>query len=374
MLAAVFLMQSVARLLVDGLSLRVLEATSHRWDLRSDSGREMQELVVDQVWRWTGAIGIIPAAIAIIMRLTFPKTPRYYAGIMKDLRKAVKNILMVYYKSITEKVSEPAQKTVAGRQNSAEDEDSYWYEWYVGSWKYVIGEKTERRTLGLISLLWDLMDVCFYGLSMDHSNDLAIVAHDPTKDTEVCQDNPLWNPDWWKCSPSIYSVLKVNSQRFIWIASLPSVVGGGAAVLVINRFRRKHLLAATFILFSILLAVAGASLTTTSNTGKPHLVTEVIYAILSFVFNLGPNTLVFIMAVEIFPYCLQRHVLRHCSCDGEGRGRGDSRDCRPHCQPGGSVGHKTSRLHTTNAGVCGTLMVLARGPDAEEAKSQRSFW
>lgn len=302
MLAAVFLMQSVARLLVDGLSLGILEATSHRWNLStSDSESVTAKLVVDQVWRWTVGIGIIPAAVAIIMRLTIPETPRYYAGIMKDLRKAVKNTLMVYHKSVTEKVSQPVQITANERQSSTDDEDAYWYAWYVGAWEYLTGDRKAWRTLGSISLLWALLDVCFYGLSMDLSNDLAILAHNPAKDTSVCPYGYLWNPDWWNCDPLIYNVLKANSMRFMWMASVPSVVGGIAAVLAINRFRRKHFLAATFILISILLAVAGATLIVTTNLNQPHVSTEVIYAILSFVFNLGPNTLIFVMAAEIFP-------------------------------------------------------------------------
>lgn len=302
MLAAVFLMQSIARLLVDGLSLGILRGTSHRWNLLpSDSESDTSKLVVDQVWRWTVGIGIVPAAIAIIMRLTIPETPRYYAGIIKDMRKAVKNTLMVYHKNVTEKVSKPVPLTASERQSNTDDGDVYWYEWYVGAWEYLTGEKKAWRILGSISLLWALLDVCFYGLSMDLSNDLAILAHDPAKDTSMCSDNPTWNPDWWNCTPLIYNVLKVNSLRFIWVASLPSVVGGVAAVLVINRFRRKHILAVTFTLISILLAVAGASLIISTNLNKSHVVTKVIYAILSFVFNLGPNTLIFVMAVEIFP-------------------------------------------------------------------------
>lgn len=109
MLAAVFLMQSIARLLVDGLSLGILEAISRRWGVvPSSSDTNQSKLVVYQVWRWTVGIGILPAAVAIIMRLTIPETPRYYAGILKDLRKAVKNTLMVYNKNVSENVSKPA--------------------------------------------------------------------------------------------------------------------------------------------------------------------------------------------------------------------------------------------------------------------------
>ncbi|CAN8099216.1 unnamed protein product [Discula destructiva] len=302
MLAAVFLMQSIARLLVDGLSLAILEATSQRRHvLPSDSGSDLSKLVVDQTWRWTVGIGILPAAVAVIMRLTIPETPRYYAGIMNDLRKAVKNTLMVYHKTISERRPEPADDTLVKRQASGEDGSARWYEWYVGAWEYLTGPTRAWRTLGSVSLLWAILDLCFYGLSMDLSNDLAILAHDTAKDTANCSDNPGWNPDWWNCEPTIRGVLRNNSLRFIWMASLPSVVGGIAAVVAINYFRRKHILAATFLAISILFAVAGASLIITTNRNEPHVVTEVMYAILSFIFNLGPNTLIFVMAAEIFP-------------------------------------------------------------------------
>lgn len=302
MLAAVFLMQSVARILVDGLSLGILEAISQRWNLpSSESGSDLSKLVVDQVWRWTVGIGILPAAVAIVMRMTIPETPRYYAGILKDLRKAVKNTLMVYPKSVSEKPPTAAETAPAVRHGSGEDTIVRWHEWYVGAWEYLAGPTKAWRTLGAMSLLWAILDFVFYGLSMDLSHDLSIMAHNPATDTSTCPNNPVWNPDWWNCDPKIYHVLRMNSLRLMWLASLPSVVGGIAAVLAINYVRRKHMLAATFLAISILLAAAGASLLITTHMNETHVVTEVIYALLSFVFNLGPNTLVFVTAAEVFP-------------------------------------------------------------------------
>lgn len=307
MLAAVFLMQSFARLLVDGLSLGILEVASRKWGFPSSSDG-VSRLVVDQVWRWTVGIGILPAAVAIIMRFTIPETPRYYAGIMKDLRKAVKNTLMVYHRTVKEKTTvptdrnpKPAGSAAVERQGSGEDGDARWQDWYTGAWDYLTGSPKAWKALGSVSLLWALLDVCFYGLSMDLANALAILAHNSARDTSVCEEQPPWNPDWWNCNPDIYDVLKNNSRRFILLASFPSGVGGIAAVLAINYFRRKHILAATFLAISVFLAMAGASLLITNNMNESHVVTGVIYAILSFVFNLGPNTLIFIMAAEIFP-------------------------------------------------------------------------
>lgn len=287
MLAAVFLMQSVSRLLVDGLSLGILVSTRLKWDLSQNDSGSGSKMMVDQVWRWTVGVGIIPAAIAIIMRLTIPETPRYYAGIMKDLRKAVRNTLRVYHNaSVSEKAPKTSSITGRGHQNNGDDGRAPWYSWYIGAWGYLTGPKKEWRTLTSISLLWALLDVCFYGLSMDLSNDLSILFHDPSKNTQGCPKDLPWNSDWWNCDP-IYTVLSRNSRRFIWLASMPAVVGGIVAILIINSFRRKHILAATFVVISVLLAIAGASLIVTADLRKSHVITQVIYAILSFVFNLG---------------------------------------------------------------------------------------
>jgi MFS transporter, PHS family, inorganic phosphate transporter len=56
----------------------------------------------------------------------------------------------------------------------------------------------------------------------------------------------------------------------------------------------------TFSLLSVSFVVCGGTLIALSNARKSHLVTGVFYAILQFLFNLGPNTLIFVIAVEIF--------------------------------------------------------------------------
>jgi MFS transporter, PHS family, inorganic phosphate transporter len=96
-------------------------------------------------------------------------------------------------------------------------------------------------------------------------------------------------------------MLQENSLRSILIVSIASLVGSIAAILIINFFRRKYILVATFSMLSVLFAIAGASLIATDKADQAHVLTTVFYAILQFIFNLGPNTLIFVLAAEIFP-------------------------------------------------------------------------
>lgn len=96
-LVGVFTMQSVARFLAFGINLGLLRQISKKNNLAYDSKDEfLSKLVVDQVWRWVLGIGIFPALIAVYFRLTIPETPRYYANIRKDMRKAVQSAAKVY--------------------------------------------------------------------------------------------------------------------------------------------------------------------------------------------------------------------------------------------------------------------------------------
>jgi PHS family inorganic phosphate transporter-like MFS transporter len=104
-------MQAFARLLAVGIGLGALRDMSKSMGLKPEgliqgpgSGDLMAfnrgRLVIDRVMRCVIGIALIPAAIAIISRLTIPETPRYYVDIVKDLRQAVKKALKVYPKKV----------------------------------------------------------------------------------------------------------------------------------------------------------------------------------------------------------------------------------------------------------------------------------
>lgn len=302
MLAAVFSMQSVSRLLAFAINLGTIRDSN----LASlTTGSDESKLVVDRAWRLTIGLGVIPAAIAVILRLTIPETPRYYADIMKDLRKAVKSAFKIYgrNKKMTDSNS---VNSGPSRQDSDDQND----QWFQGAWNYLTGPKKAWRNLVGISVLWGVMDVAWYGLSMDSPSALSTLVHDPSNhsssfnvkrsDNNTC-NNHLRNADLWDPSTTVDKMLQDNSIRSLLIVSIASFLGSIAAIVIINRFRRKSILMVTFLLLSLLFTVSGGTLIAADRAGKVRLVTIVFYAILQFVFNLGPNTLIFVLAAEIFP-------------------------------------------------------------------------
>ncbi|KAF6514428.1 hypothetical protein HZS61_005562 [Fusarium oxysporum f. sp. conglutinans] len=195
----------------------------------------------------------------------------------------------------------------------SKDEEEPWYTWYGKAWDYLTGPKKGWRPLVLISLLWAIMDVPWYGLTMDLSNTLATLVHDPSSPTGVmrhfrrasgdgvegCGDDP-WNKDYWNPNNTISNMIEQNAIRSIVVVSIGSLVGSIGSILIIDFFRRKVILIATFLAITVLLAIAGGTLLG-SEASDPHHAAVVCYGILQFFFNLGPNTLIFVLAAEIFP-------------------------------------------------------------------------
>ncbi|KAK5652692.1 hypothetical protein OQA88_10286 [Cercophora sp. LCS_1] len=318
MLAAVKSMQSLARILAVAIGLGALRNTASKRSLDPDALQteplelNKARLVVDEVWRTVIGIAIIPAAIAIFARLTIPETPRYYVDIMKDLRKAVKKALQVYKTKRVEETNTPEAGTF--RQNSDQDEH-----WYRGAWNYLKRDKyAQLRKLALISVLWGIMDVGFYGNALDSPSALATLWHGPQALTKrdvslaalafrqvdskaSCSGDTSWRAESEPTTTTIYHMLEYNSIRSIVAVCIPSMLGSIGAILIINRFRRKMILVTTFFLIALLFAITGGTLIATFRGGRSHTATLVFYAITQFVYNLGPNTIIFILAAEIFP-------------------------------------------------------------------------
>jgi PHS family inorganic phosphate transporter-like MFS transporter len=312
MLAGVKSMQSFARLLAVAVGLGALRDTSRRMGLQPDALQtndkveiEKSKLVVDQVWRLVVGIAVIPAAVAILARLTIPETPRYYVDIMKDLRKAVKNAMKVYGRTKIVKETKSIDSEPA-RRNSDENDH-----WWAGAKTYLRKDPTAGRNLFLITTLWGLMDVGFYGLSMDSPSVLATLSHSHLSNSTstisrraeklTCPDASNWKSDPEVTDTNIYHMLEINSIRSLLIASIASLAGSICAIIIVNRFRRRYILMVTFLILAILFGITGATLIASYRAERDHTVTIIFYAITQFFYNLGPNTMIFVLAAEIFP-------------------------------------------------------------------------
>ncbi|EEU47140.1 uncharacterized protein NECHADRAFT_77297 [Fusarium vanettenii 77-13-4] len=319
MLALVKSMQSLARLLAVGIGLWALKALrlmDDEWETNGDnsvnpSASDQAKWVIDMLWRCVIGVAMLPAFVAIIARVTIPETPRYHADIRKDLRQAVKNSLRVYKgKKVKETNTHAAEPPL--------DDDSD--RWFTGAWDYLKKDShLGLRNLCLISLLWGLMDVGFYGLSLDSPMVLSILRNKwVEKDgSDNCTTGNAWpwkvptwrprfEPDW-----NIYKVLERTSVESLEIVSVASTMGSIAALLMVNYFRRKRILLVTFLMSAVLFTTTGAILISTyclkdeqghcrDNEGYRKVVI-VFYAITQFVYNAGPNTIIFVLAAEIFP-------------------------------------------------------------------------
>ncbi|KAM0418733.1 hypothetical protein ACHAPT_012331 [Fusarium lateritium] len=314
MLASVKSMQSLARLLAVGIGLGVLRAIrppGAASDMIKDDFSDPTNLatarrLIDKVWRWDIGVAIIPAAIAIVARVTIPETPRYHADIRKDLRQAVKNSLQVYKdKKVKETNTDAAEPPLADDQSDR---------WFRGAWDYLKQDSHRGlQNLCLISMLWGIMDVGFYGLSLDSPTVLSILINERTHEDShykcTTEDNePRAVPTWRPMSEpdhvwNIYDILDSNSVRSLLIVSIASMMGSLAALLMVNYFRRKMILLVTFLIAAILFTITGAVLHSTYDWNDPtarHVVI-VFYAITQFIYNAGPNTMIFVLAAEIFP-------------------------------------------------------------------------
>jgi PHS family inorganic phosphate transporter-like MFS transporter len=345
MMASVFLMQPVGQLLASVVGLAVLITVGKNNGLpglTKDSDHLAAATIVDRIWRYVIGVGAIPALIAIFFRLTIPESPRYTLDVDNDGSRALRDT-QIYY-SIQPRASNgpvaPYLDDVEGHgsltritraalphddmpaDDDDDDDDSMeiqelgggethdgaaregdealpnpfsWPElkrffWTEGNITYLLGT----------SLTWFLLDFAFYGLGINNPRVLAqIWASRPLTDMQKAANTPDWanpsDPDM-----SIYETLKQDGIRSIITTSVGSMLGSIILIKAINYVPRKALLTWSFIAMAVLFAITGGSYFKAANTDL-HALTIVLYVFCQLLFNLGPNTLTFIIPAEIFP-------------------------------------------------------------------------
>lgn len=226
--------------------------------------------------------------------------------------------------------------------------------WLTSARDYLFGEDKAWKHLLGITFLWFLLDIAFYGLGLDSPSTLnrlwldeppakvvnctstyiaepaatqyttatltlangvittltevivnPTITSAPTATrtetvTVAVSTNAPWNQDEGDRCASIGDSLKTTAVRTLLLSSIASVFGSLAAIVVINRFSRRNLLAVTSGILSLLFLAAGFSVWQATEK-RSNEVSMVFFALTQFMFNLGPNTLTFIIAAESFP-------------------------------------------------------------------------
>lgn len=296
-MAAIFLMQSIGRLMAVGIGLGSLLRLMQHYDLDMDepnvgAAEAKAKIVIDIVWRIVIGVGGVIALIAVGLRLIIPESPRYFSGIQKDLRKAALAVQQVGGKLDDDQRSEISVSSGVRHRFHREQDPTPWFKaarkWLrEGGWKPLAG----------MSTIWLLLDVCFYGTSLDSPRTLNTLWLDKSVPDATLS---IWNADPGSPNATIQRTLDNNAVRTLILSSISSLVGSIVAIPVVHYANRKRLLIGTSLSLTLLFIATGASVVRTY--AKPdHEVSMVFFALAQFMFNVGPNTLTFIMAAEIFP-------------------------------------------------------------------------
>ncbi|KAJ1336023.1 MFS transporter PHS family inorganic phosphate transporter [Microdochium nivale] len=290
MLAAIFIAQPVGRLLAYGLSMAILSGYTNG---KPEQTVIDMKLTVDNIWRLVLGLAGVPAVFAVVLRFFIPETPRFYSAVKRDLRKAIEVAVRLGSASPRPQDAESIDSDDLDEHgNSNHPQPS----WGTSAWAYLFGTSQGWKRLFAITLQWLMLDVCFYGTGLDSPSTLAALWLDK-KGTHPAQ---IWNDDPGHPDADIYSVLAENSKRTLLTTSIAALLGSVLAIPLVGFVSRKSLYVVTSLMLAIMFAANAIAISQTYSQPS-HVASIVFYAITQFLFNIGPNTLTFVIAAEIFP-------------------------------------------------------------------------
>ncbi|KAF1982391.1 MFS general substrate transporter, partial [Aulographum hederae CBS 113979] len=304
MLASVFIMQPIGQFVAALVGLFVLIGLDNSEGLRGSIDDAHTRHVMDSWWRYVTGVGTIPTVIALIFRLTIPESGRWTIDVQNDPARAAK-VTESQYPLVEE--DEEMQEMTDDNDSLNEDEtlpepfsraDIKQYFIKEGNWRYLAGT----------SLCWFLLDFAFYGLGLDNPRTLAKLwesAPQPIPEGGV----PSWASDASEAEEGIYATIRGNAKRSLLTVSIGAICGCLLLIKLIDYVPRKKMLSWSFVWLALLLAGTGASFLNTFQTNLYGL-TIALYVLCQFSFNLGANSLTFIIPAEIFP------TRYRCTCHG----------------------------------------------------------
>ncbi|KAI0436654.1 major facilitator superfamily domain-containing protein [Xylaria telfairii] len=308
MMAAVFLMQSVGQLAAYGFGLAVLVGVSKNSGLSPDeTNREVAVPKIDAIWRIIIGVGAIPALISLVLRRSIPETP-YYLAETGRVTDAVAAAGRVYAPEVTlqptshEELS-PFQTTSNGPAEKAKVSKGGWWNsttGYIREVKEHLSQKSRWRMLLGVMLTWWLLDLAYYGLGLDNPKTIsAIWSSTPTDASSMLSSTTECGTDVTQQNSAIYKTLRENIIHNIITISTGALPGSVIILFAIDYVPRVTWMMWMFVTLAVLFAVNGGTFFIAFETDK-HALTIVLYVLVQLIFNLGPNTMTFILPAELF--------------------------------------------------------------------------
>lgn len=231
---------------------------------------------IDQMWRVLIGFGCVPACCALYFRLTIPETPRYTFDVSRDVEKAAADSEQFSSGKIGNAPESEVQQLRETAIPTSEEEEyappkASWKDFWrhFGQWKH---GKILLGTAGS----WFLLDVAYYGLSLNNSVILATIGYAGQK--------------------NVYHNLYNTSVGNIIITCAGAIPGYWLSVLTLDFVGRKPIQLGGFIILTIIFCVIGFAYNKLSEHGLLAL-----YILAQLFCNWGPNTTTFIVPGEIFP-------------------------------------------------------------------------
>ncbi|KAF7556612.1 hypothetical protein G7046_g6268 [Stylonectria norvegica] len=367
MLASVFLMQPIGQALAQLVGLWVLlgfESTHNLREMRCGIDTLHEEecrKAVDGIWRIVIGSGAVPALLAIIFRFFLFDCGIYSLEVRNKPDLAIMNTQRVYgapqsatdayqmnpgngghtsphtttsYQMYPSNGGHTVSSYRVGQANGTSmatpspqpmpvqfsKEDLHNFFIRDGNWYYLLGT----------AATWFLLDVSFYGMSLDNRGTLsgmwATTKPTPIDERLSCwtsslpggnstlpswKENglPVWQTDATHPCNTIYDVLIEQTKQYLLTVSLASISGSACFVLFANRIPRRQWLTGSFIVLAVFFIVTGCVYYGVHQKKEAPAIV-VLVALCHFMFNFGANTLTFIIPAEIFPTCYR------CTCHG----------------------------------------------------------
>lgn len=290
MMAAVFSMQGLGQLLASLVAFIAVEASKGTL-LHPDnyclgktcSGSTAAEHATDRIWRIVIGFGAVPAAAALYFRLTIPETPRYTFDVGRDVEQAFVDTLAWAHDEIGPlsggqgRVPEERQghhQQLRAETGGGLDPDrvprSSWSDFrsYYGRWR------NARVLLGTAGS-WFLLDVVFFGISLNNPVILRQIGYGFLQDDSSRTKQPL------------YSILRNNALGNMVLVCVGAIPGYLVTVLLVDRIGRKFIQLQGFAILTVLFLVLGFVFNRIGDNAK-----LAFYVLYQFFFNFGAPGLV----------------------------------------------------------------------------------
>ncbi|KAF9186180.1 Inorganic phosphate transporter pho84 [Haplosporangium sp. Z 767] len=266
LMSIIFSMQGIGNMMASVMTLIILAC------FKSSIIADVDNL--DYVWRVCIGIGCIPAVSTIYLRLTMPESPRYAMDVQNDAEKAQRAVARATAKEVKETnvstadvvAQQAAVADAKANRNHNRDFIEYFSRWE--NLKVLIGT----------SSTWFLLDIAFYGISLNQSYVLNVMG--------------------FVGDGTVYDYLWRTTLGNLTVSLLGFVPGYWFTVFLIEKMGRKRIQFMGFGMLTILFIILSAAF---DQLKKIVPLFVAIFTLAQFFFNFGPNTTTFVVPGEVFP-------------------------------------------------------------------------